>query len=507
MLPSDPWDHDSPGGPSSPCREDALSASSVPVSIDRLAVLLSPQSREGTPAELARDLQLNQLVEQACLATGATGAAIALARGDEFICRASTGTTAPDLGMRLNIDQGLSAFCVHTGEVQRCDDSEFDARVDAEVCRHLGVRSVLVVPIVYGDFFLGIFEVFSPQPYAFYDRDIQAVMALSRSVLAALGISAPASGVTSTAPRKPTPQENSYPVDDAAQKRGHADSWFPSEAVSLSGSAAQMEATQESSVRSAAREGPKVLGQETPSDVSGMATHSAAEEFYPEFKIVQKPPRDYWTGFLTILVIALALLLGWMLGHGHLARRNAAKEELEAAVAAQQKTIVAETASPDGRDQVQAIDLPSAPAASTNKSAKTPPDGLVVYQDGKIIFRQGVAPRPATAGKDGRAASSSSQPVELDPEVAGTLLTHRVEPHYPDRARRQKIQGPVILQALINEDGSVRQLKVLTGNSDLAVAAIDAVRHWRFRPFTPKGKPSQFATQIRVNFALPSAQQ
>jgi TonB family protein len=153
--------------------------------------------------------------------------------------------------------------------------------------------------------------------------------------------------------------------------------------------------------------------------------------------------------------------------------------------------------------------MPS-PFSSKRAAGRPTADGLVVYKDGKIIYRQGASPR-STGGFRNKAledgGSASRLPVELAPEVAGTFLTLRVEPHYPDRARRQNIQGPVVLQALINEDGSVQQLKVLTGNSDLAVAAIDAVRNWRFRPYSPKGKPSQFATRITVNFALPGAQQ
>jgi len=115
MLPSDPWDHVSPGGQPTSSRDESRAVSPTRISIDHLAVLLSARD-EGTPAELTRDLQLNDIVEQACLATGATGAAIALARGDELICRASTGKTAPDLGIRLNTEHGLSAFCVNTGK-------------------------------------------------------------------------------------------------------------------------------------------------------------------------------------------------------------------------------------------------------------------------------------------------------------------------------------------------------------------------------------------------------
>jgi protein TonB len=122
----------------------------------------------------------------------------------------------------------------------------------------------------------------------------------------------------------------------------------------------------------------------------------------------------------------------------------------------------------------------------------------VVYQDGRIVYRQGLSPRKL------RSQPNASAP-ELSPEVAGGLLSFRSEPHYPVRARLQKLQGPVLLEAFVNEDGSVQQLKVLAGNSDLAVAAIDAVRHWRFKPYVVKGKASSFATRITVNFALPES--
>src|SRR5437588_866872 len=127
---------------------------------------------------LALDLVLNQIVEQACLATGATGSAIALTRDGEMVCRATTGRTAPDLGVRLD-NAGFSAECLRVGTLQRCDDTETDPRVDAAACRLLGVRSILVVPLWYWGEFMGIFEIFSPRPNAFGERDGQTLHALA----------------------------------------------------------------------------------------------------------------------------------------------------------------------------------------------------------------------------------------------------------------------------------------------------------------------------------------
>src|ERR1700731_455180 len=113
----------------------------------------------------------------------ATAAAIAMARGNEIVWRATTGANAPDLGVQLDVHSGLSGACVQSKQWQRCDDSESDSRVDAEVCRGLGVRSILVFPVMREDELLGVFEVFSPRPHAFSDREIQTLQALSRSIV------------------------------------------------------------------------------------------------------------------------------------------------------------------------------------------------------------------------------------------------------------------------------------------------------------------------------------
>src|SRR3984885_12745269 len=153
------------------------------VALRELANALSAHGGGALSADLALDLVLNEIVEHARLATGATAAAIALARGDEIVCRATTGSNAPDLGMKLNVHSGLSGACVQSKKWQRCDDTETDSRVDAEVCRSLGVRSILVFPVVRDDELLGVFEIFSPRPNAFSDREIQTLEALSLSIV------------------------------------------------------------------------------------------------------------------------------------------------------------------------------------------------------------------------------------------------------------------------------------------------------------------------------------
>ena len=142
-----------------------------------------------TLSEMARadlDAALQLLADRAQYITGATGAAIALRRGNEIVCRARTGRTAPDIGVRLQTDSGLSAECVRTGEVLLCDDAESNPRVDWATCRRMGVRSILVAPLRHFRRTLGVFEVLSSTPHAFDNNDVATMQFLSGMMVAAI---------------------------------------------------------------------------------------------------------------------------------------------------------------------------------------------------------------------------------------------------------------------------------------------------------------------------------
>jgi putative methionine-R-sulfoxide reductase with GAF domain len=126
------------------------------------------------------------IAEKAQTLTGATGAAIALRRGNEIVCRARTGRTAPDIGVRLQTDSGLSAECVRTGEVLLCDDAESNPRVDWASCRRMGVRSILVSPLRHFRRTLGVFEVLSSTPHAFDNNDVATMQFLSGMMVATI---------------------------------------------------------------------------------------------------------------------------------------------------------------------------------------------------------------------------------------------------------------------------------------------------------------------------------
>jgi uncharacterized Zn finger protein (UPF0148 family) len=130
------------------------------------------------------DATLQLLADRAQYITGASGAAIALRRGEhtDMLCRASAGSNAPELGARLSMEYGLSGESVRTVRALRCDDTENDPRVNREGCRELGIASVVVMPIVSEEQVLGVFELFSGKVRAFDDRDLSALQRLGEMV-------------------------------------------------------------------------------------------------------------------------------------------------------------------------------------------------------------------------------------------------------------------------------------------------------------------------------------
>lgn len=81
-------------------------------------------------------------------------------------------------------------------------------------------------------------------------------------------------------------------------------------------------------------------------------------------------------------------------------------------------------------------------------------------------------------------------------------LIRRVQPEYPPLARQARIQGVVVLQAVISKDGTIENLVVLNGHPMLVRAALDAVQRWRYRPYYLNGQPVEVETQITINFTL-----
>ncbi len=136
--------------------------------------------------EFGLDEVLRLVAARAVSITGADGVAIALAEDEAIVCRASVGQIAPDPGVRLDPNSGFSGACLRSGQTIRCDDSDTDARVNAQACRALGTRSMIAVPLSAKQRVVGLIEAFSSETYGFNDSDVRSLNLLGELILAAI---------------------------------------------------------------------------------------------------------------------------------------------------------------------------------------------------------------------------------------------------------------------------------------------------------------------------------
>ncbi len=98
--------------------------------------------------------------------------------------------------------------------------------------------------------------------------------------------------------------------------------------------------------------------------------------------------------------------------------------------------------------------------------------------------------------------AATPQRVRVSQGVSQGLLVHKVQPEYPPIARQARIQGMVVLQALIGKDGTITNLHVVSGHPMLTNAALAAVKEWKYKPYFLNGEPVEVETTINVNFSL-----
>ena len=95
------------------------------------------------------------------------------------------------------------------------------------------------------------------------------------------------------------------------------------------------------------------------------------------------------------------------------------------------------------------------------------------------------------------------QRIRVSSGVTQGLLVRRVEPQYPQMAKIARVQGAVVLNAVIGKDGAIQNLHVERSASPLLnQAALEAVKQWKYRPYILNGEPVEVDTTITVNFTL-----
>lgn len=152
---------------------------------DELMAIIAAQTEI---AKLGMDLgaMLDLVANRMQRLTQAEGAIVEIAEGDEMVYRAAAGMAEGQLGLRLKRAGSLSGLCIASGEILECRDSETDARVDREACRRVGLRSMLVAPLIYSGSTIGVLKIAAPEPEAFGARDIKVLELMTGLIGAAI---------------------------------------------------------------------------------------------------------------------------------------------------------------------------------------------------------------------------------------------------------------------------------------------------------------------------------
>jgi protein TonB len=82
------------------------------------------------------------------------------------------------------------------------------------------------------------------------------------------------------------------------------------------------------------------------------------------------------------------------------------------------------------------------------------------------------------------------------------MVSRPVSPNYPLLAKQMKVQGAVVLEALISKTGSIQDIQILSGPAILSAAAREAVKQWHFKPYYQGGVPVETEARVTVNFTI-----
>lgn len=124
----------------------------------------------------------------------------------------------------------------------------------------------------------------------------------------------------------------------------------------------------------------------------------------------------------------------------------------------------------------------------------------------KVEMQSGVppttpSPTPSAAPQGEAPVVNAAEQVRLSPSTV-KAVSKPVQPNYPVLAKQMKVQGSVILQALIGKNGAIQDLRVLSGPSILSTAALEAVKQWHFKPYYQDGVPVDTEARVTVNFTI-----
>jgi TonB family protein len=437
------------------------------------------------------DAMLAAIASAARRLTGASGSAIAMWKDGVMVCRARSGETAPALGAELNAETGISGECLRTGAVQHCPDTEKNPLVNVEVCRGLGLRSMVVLPIRGWHAINGILEVFGTEPAAFSEHQVALLVQLA--ALAERARTLQPHGASQVVPKDPDEKHLPPGLLRASDR-----------------------------VRDLAL---AVVGRRSGRFILGAI------------------------GVAAIVLVSLAIWLGWRGANQNDSKAHAAPQSSVAAtVTARQahlpdndpvwkpnpggETLFASNGKPTagsavrfasktdvidvnvgGRKLEPGKSLSNTAAADVNLPNKSLEAGANASAPAPLPEAERASLEPPSISSQPEDSSALKGVLEASvsvPELSapisqgtsGGRILHQVRPIYSTKAQSMRLEGKVVVQAMVKEDGTIGDVKVLEGHPELVQAVVDAVKNWRYQPFLLDGRPTQRETKITINFRL-----
>ena len=153
--------------------------------VERLRLVVETQALINA-ATLDLDDVMRVIAERAQQMTGAAGGVVELVDGDEMVYRAASGTVVHFKGTRLGRTTSISGLCVRENRPLSCADTETDERADRDACRQLGVRSMIVVPLVHDGAAHGVLKVVSGMVDHFSPEDVNLLQLMAGFIATAL---------------------------------------------------------------------------------------------------------------------------------------------------------------------------------------------------------------------------------------------------------------------------------------------------------------------------------
>lgn len=415
---------------------------------------------------------VDAVADTARVLSGADGTAVGLENNGIILCRARSGSIAPPIGAPISAESGISGVCLRTGSMLVCHDAMSDPRVDAEVCRALGIRSIAAVPVRGPAGVSGILEAFAARPSAFGVDALASLRDLAEIAQTAYLREAHSyAPVVRPAPAIPRPATYSTPplapeevLDALAQPSNVRVKWavFIAVALLLTVGVAWW-AWHTPGDEPAASANPQNVRAATPSPRPANPA--------PALSFVPKP--------------APGVSNRSERSHASIVQDAAEKDTIDLRPE--------ERAAASGTPDTVEVRAPKLTNAETVPVPEPPPS-------------VDLTPPPNSQALAGLASVPTQMPVSaprISQGVVEAVLIHRVEPLYPATARTERLQGKVTLSAAIAVDGSVRQVSVVSGSPMLAEAARTAVLKWRYRPATLNGTAIEVQKEIIVIFAQP----